>query len=796
VPDRPLKRPSLSRPLSAAQRDADAQDKTGTVKGNATPKGGIHELRPTLNDFDTATGADTGPEATTVSGSPSAMPATDTSAKQAPDSAPAATAAEDEDLFDRPIVPSAALDRDSADARPRASRMEQKQTTAAQQARPKAAASPKHAPRPHLARKASSTPLYLATIGSAFWTGIMAAYAIGYYGPTGLMALSPITVALLAASLFGPLAIIWGFACIMYWGAQMRVSADHMAEATRALLSPANASTAATASVGQAVSAEMRRMEQALRQAEARAMDLRKGLTGELNGLEAASARAEMRARTLRDLVGSERKALTETAKVLEQESAQVVDATRAQVELVSGVTGRAAEQMTEAQAGIGRASEYLSKTMEAVARSTKAVRENVEAQADRLDATAETAVSRAGELASQFAVQGEALSTTARSLADENERAVRTFAEQRETLEQLASDLRDRAGRIEQAMTGHADVINQALDAADAKAMGLGPRVTREAERLTAAARDAASRIEETTGVMESRAADMQTRMADATGHLQQTLDFSTRNVDASGERLQSLLGDIGTAAQTAARDMTTATDDLGARLSKLPEDASTQAERLRAIMAEQIGAIGAVAESVADALERMGATPVSGAWPPARPAEDARQTAAAPIAQQQPAPVEAPAETGTPDAPAKSSWRLGDVLSAARAREDRAASIPRAAHHIVETLQSLSIDIDRALEDEPPIELWKRYRAGERGVFAKRLANLKGKEPHSRIAERYQSNVEFRGDADRYMEQFETLLVDANGKNPDGLLADTYLSSDIGKVYALLAEATGRVA
>ena len=43
--------------------------------------------------------------------------------------------------------------------------------------------------------------------------------------------------------------------------------------------------------------------------------------------------------------------------------------------------------------------------------------------------------------------------------------------------------------------------------------------------------------------------------------------------------------------------------------------------------------------------------------------------------------------------------------------------------------------------------------------------------------------------------MDQFETLLTDANDKNPDGLLGETYLSSDIGKVYALLAEATGRV-
>ena len=802
MPDRPLKRPRLMRPLFTGSQKGEADTHTGDAAANAS--GAVHELRPTIDE---TAAAGTGSETPSMAGTPSGSTETARQAPASPDGRDPSRddTRDDDDLFERPIVPSAALDRDGP-ARtqkpgkahpPHGETRKDNRADKAQDASSAAAATRTRAKPARPPRRASSPALYLATIGSAFWSGIMAAYAVGYYGPAGLLTLSPITVALLAAALFGPLAIIWGFALVIYWGSQMRMSAEHMAEATRALLAPNDAAIAASASVGHAVSAEMRRMEQALKQAEARAADLRKSLNGELNGLEAASARAEMRARTLRDLVGSERKALADTAQALEQESAQVVEATRAQVELVSGVTGRAAEQMTEAQAGIGRASEYLSKTMEAVARSTKAVRENVEAQADRLDATAETAVTRAGELAGQFATQGEALTETSRTLAAENERAVRIFAEQRETLEALANDLRDRAGKIEQAIAGHADLISEALDQADAKAMGLGPRIAREAERLSAAARVAASEIEKTTGLMETRTSDMQARMTDATGHLQQTIDFSTRNVDASGERLQALLSDIGTAAQTAARDMTAATEDLGTRLSRLPEDAGVQAERLRTIMAEQIGAISTVAESVADALERMGGSPVSGAWPPA----DTRAVAGASQAPQAdtpsdtaPAPAMAPAATPAP-ASERGSWRLGDVLSAARAREDRAQSMPRAAHHIVETLQSLSIDIDRALEDQPPVELWKRYRAGERGVFARRLAGLKGKEPYTRIAERYQSNAEFREDADRYMDQFETLLTDANDKNPDGLLGETYLSSDIGKVYALLAEATGRV-
>jgi len=743
LPDRPLKRPALTRRLTRPL-EADKQDE------KVAPPA---ELRPTVSDFGT----------TAKPGTAEKQAAPTPRGDTAP--APAAPASDmDDDLFEKRIVPEAATRKRIAP------------------------------PKIRGPRRASPTPLYLAAIASAFWTGIMFAYAVGYYGPGGLLTLPPVSFALLASALFAPLAIIWGFASIMWWGAQMRASAEHMAEASRALLTPVDAASAATASVGHAVSTEMRRMEQSLKQAEARAAELRKSINGELNGLEAASARAEMRASTLRDLIGTERKALVETGKALEHESAAVVEATRAQVELVSGVTGRAADQMSEAQAGIGRASDYLSKTLEAVARSAKAVRENVETQADRLDATAEHAVQRAGELAISFADQGAALSQTAKTFADDNEKAVRAFAEQRETLDALAADLRDRAAKIETAIAGHADVINEALDTADAKAMGLGPRVTREAEKLTAAARDAASQIEQTTGLMETRASDMQARMSDATGHLTQAIDFSTKNVDASGERLQALLNSIGASAQSAAKDMTGAGDELTHRIEQLPDEAAAQADRLRAVMGEQIGAIAAVAESVADALERMGPGPVSGSWPPADPQAQPSPATFAP-ATTQAVPQTGPLTGPHPGKDDGRQWRLGDVLSAARAREDRTTNVPRAAHHIIETLQSLSIDIDRALEEEPPLDLWKRYRNGERNVFTKRLAGLKGKETHTRIADRYQSNAEFRDDADRYMAQFETMLSDASDQNPDGLLAETYMSSDTGKVYALLAEATGRI-
>ncbi len=45
-----------------------------------------------------------------------------------------------------------------------------------------------------------------------------------------------------------------------------------------------------------------------------------------------------------------------------------------------------------------------------------------------------------------------------------------------------------------------------------------------------------------------------------------------------------------------------------------------------------------------------------------------------------------------------------------------------------VVESLNSLSVDIARAIDHEASVDLWRRYHRGERDVFTRRLYTLKG--------------------------------------------------------------------
>src|SRR4029079_5332519 len=92
------------------------------------------------------------------------------------------------------------------------------------------------------------------------------------------------------------------------------------------------------------------------------------------------------------------------------------------------------------------------------------------------------------------------------------------------------------------------------------------------------------------------------------------------------------------------------------------------------------------------------------------------------------------------------------------------RPAAPQRAPLHVMESLNSLSVDIARAIDHDASIELWNRYRRGERDVFTRRLYTLKGQQKLHEIRRKYQGEAEFRAAVDRYCDDFEKLLKDVS--------------------------------
>ena len=111
------------------------------------------------------------------------------------------------------------------------------------------------------------------------------------------------------------------------------------------------------------------------------------------------------------------------------------------------------------------------------------------------------------------------------------------------------------------------------------------------------------------------------------------------------------------------------------------------------------------------------------------------------------------------------------------------------------MESLDSLSVDIARMIDHDAAAELWERYKRGERNVFTRRLYTLQGQQTFEEIRKRYRGDREFSTTVDRYIGEFERLLEEVSQGERGQATARSYLTSDTGKVYTMLAHAAGPV-
>ncbi|MDE4913298.1 hypothetical protein PQI07_21710 [Methylobacterium sp. 092160098-2] len=107
---------------------------------------------------------------------------------------------------------------------------------------------------------------------------------------------------------------------------------------------------------------------------------------------------------------------------------------------------------------------------------------------------------------------------------------------------------------------------------------------------------------------------------------------------------------------------------------------------------------------------------------------------------------------------------------------------------------LDTISTDIAKMIEHRTAVDLWERYRRGEPNLFDPRIYTPQGRATFAEIQRRYRSDAEFRRSVDRYVSEFERLLGDVVKNDSDAKRTDAYLTSETGKVYTMLAHASGR--
>ena len=500
-------------------------------------------------------------------------------------------------------------------------------------------------------------------------------------------------------------------------------------------------------------------------------------LTGHLAQVQDAGSHAAA-------TVGEADRHLSTTANDLMQRAAATLEQIRSGIDTQAAAVASLVQQ---ASAGIGRAG----------LESAEALAANVSGANSAIDGL--TARIAEQERASQRIV-----ADTGRALA-ELDQSFRTLAEQGDeraaSFGQAISRARNELQQLSQETSAQDSAVEVLAERAEALQNYVG-RVTAEVrEQLSTAIGDAeagASRLTEATATirpeldwMRSAAIEASERItASASSITEQQDRFAAllasidEGVGSTGERLLSLASAISTAQNEATKLSNETGPALIDAMVQVKEAAAHAADRAREAIAQ---IVPQSAEHLSDATRAALETVIR---------EEVENRLGA---------VEATAARAVEAARSASDRLTEQMLSIGRTaaaleqhmekvgeqqREKDSEAFARRVSLLIDSMNSASIDVGKILSDEVDERAWDAYLKGNRGVFTRRAVRLlEGSETRS-IRAHYESEIEFQQSVNRYVHDFEAMLRRVLAERDGGMIAVTLMSSDMGKLYAALAQ------
>ena len=127
----------------------------------------------------------------------------------------------------------------------------------------------------------------------------------------------------------------------------------------------------------------------------------------------------------------------------------------------------------------------------------------------------------------------------------------------------------------------------------------------------------------------------------------------------------------------------------------------------------------------------------------------------------------------------------------------DDRLAdseAFTRRAATLIDSLHNASIDVGRILSDEVDDRAWAAYLKGDRGVFTRKAVRLLTAGELRLVEQQVANDRDFAASVTRYVQDFEAMLRRASAEQEGGMMSVTLLSSDMGRLYAALAQVLER--
>jgi hypothetical protein len=381
-----------------------------------------------------------------------------------------------------------------------------------------------------------------------------------------------------------------------------------------------------------------------------------------------------------------------------------------------------------------------------------------------------------------------------AQKLKDESEIFEGALAQQRTGMESAIEALGGEARKFEM-VTGDAERHLELIMANAATRAGqLTGAFAREAERLKETSEAAAGVLAGLSAALKDAGDGAKTLIGESAAQAKHDARLLVGEAMAECERLLRTAGEMSAEAGKIRSLLSETTRDVEKHLIRLPGLAQEEARRVRQMMASETEQMLDLSARTMSTLHARSTQKIA---PP-----DAAGNAPTKTAEPEPEGLKSLARKLTSKKPAATGqrWDMKTLLAAAEQggdmrRSDKSLDNAATLGALELALADMAIDLSALDETQPGDEDWKRYLAGDRAVFARRLADTIDDSAVDRVTTLYRDDKRFHDAADAYLAEFETLLTRAKEGDGGGLLTSTLLSADTGKVYLAIAYALGRL-
>jgi hypothetical protein len=410
---------------------------------------------------------------------------------------------------------------------------------------------------------------------------------------------------------------------------------------------------------------------------------------------------------------------------------------------------------------------------------------------------------------AERFDVQGRSLSTAAEQIEVSNRRTEEVMTDRREALDSVVNQIDSKVGDLDHRLKRFSALLQETFETAEGRARDIARVLAESSTEGTKAIANQYDLVRATTD-------EERKRTSEALHAIYEQATGETSNLfRQTSERFIEIVRQMKEMSAAMTREMESTRSELRKGILELPQETAENAAQMRRVIVEQIDALAELNRIVArhgrDATETS-REPVREAMrrPEPMAANGGSRGDSRPMrmdrmeqrdgGRSNPPPPPARRSEAPPAQPepreGRGGW-LSDLLGRSSRGEEPAAPPPnegRPQRPAMESLDSLSVDIARMIDHDAAAELWERYKRGERNVFTRRLYTLQGQKTFEEIRKRYRSDREFKQTVDRYIGEFERLLEEVSQDERGQQTARSYLTSDTGKVYTMLAHVAGR--